>query len=59
MHWVRKALFAGGGRYDGLVEMLGGEKLPAVGFALGVERLYELVVENKKIINLTILLFQI
>ena len=27
MHWVRKALFAGGGRYDGLVEMLGGEKL--------------------------------
>jgi len=34
---------AGGGRYDGLVEMLGGEKTPAVGFALGVERLYELV----------------
>ena len=34
---------AGGGRYDGLVEMLGGDKTPAVGFALGVERLYELV----------------
>lgn len=34
---------AGGGRYDGLVEMLGGEKTPAVGFALGVERLYELI----------------
>lgn len=34
---------AGGGRYDGLVEMLGGEKTPAVGFALGVERLFELV----------------
>ncbi len=42
---------AGGGRYDGLVEMLGGEKTPAVGFALGVERLYELVphTEEKKL----------
>jgi histidyl-tRNA synthetase len=30
---------AAGGRYDGLVESLGGESTPAVGFALGVERL--------------------
>lgn len=29
----------GGGRYDGLVEQLGGPKVPAVGFALGMERL--------------------
>ncbi len=29
----------GGGRYDGLVEELGGPATPAVGFALGVERL--------------------
>ncbi|MDD7401669.1 MAG: histidine--tRNA ligase [Eubacteriales bacterium] len=29
----------GGGRYDGLVEELGGQATPAVGFALGVERL--------------------
>ncbi|NLJ94644.1 MAG: histidine--tRNA ligase, partial [Clostridiaceae bacterium] len=29
----------GGGRYDGLVEELGGPQTPAVGFALGVERL--------------------
>ncbi len=29
----------GGGRYDGLVEELGGAPTPAVGFALGVERL--------------------
>lgn len=29
----------GGGRYDGLVEELGGQPTPAVGFALGVERL--------------------
>jgi len=31
--------FGGGGRYDGLVEQLGGKATPAVGFALGVERL--------------------
>jgi histidyl-tRNA synthetase len=29
----------GGGRYDGLIEQLGGPKTPAVGFAAGVERL--------------------
>jgi histidyl-tRNA synthetase len=29
----------GGGRYDGLVEQLGGSSTPAVGFAAGVERL--------------------
>ncbi|MDR1519652.1 MAG: histidine--tRNA ligase [Planctomycetota bacterium] len=29
----------GGGRYDGLVEELGGEATPAIGFALGVERI--------------------
>ena len=33
----------GGGRYDGLVEMLGGTSTPAIGFAMGVERLYNLV----------------
>lgn len=31
----------GGGRYDGLVEELGGVKTPALGFALGFERLLE------------------
>ena len=29
----------GGGRYDGLIEQLGGKPTPAVGFAAGVERL--------------------
>lgn len=29
----------GGGRYDGLAEMLGGKPTPAVGFAAGIERL--------------------
>ena len=29
----------GGGRYDGLIEQLGGQKTPALGFAMGIERL--------------------
>ncbi len=29
----------GGGRYDGLIELLGGQPTPAVGFAAGVERI--------------------
>lgn len=29
----------GGGRYDGLVELMGGPETPAVGFALGIERI--------------------
>jgi histidyl-tRNA synthetase len=29
----------GGGRYDGLIELLGGKPTPAVGFATGVERI--------------------
>jgi histidyl-tRNA synthetase len=29
----------GGGRYDGLVELLGGPSMPGVGFAMGLERL--------------------
>jgi histidyl-tRNA synthetase len=34
-----------GGRYDGLVEQLGDKPTPAVGFALGVERMVELLAE--------------
>jgi histidyl-tRNA synthetase len=34
---------AGGGRYDGLVALLGGEPTPAIGFALGMERMAELL----------------
>ncbi len=36
----------GGGRYDGLVEEFGGPSTPAVGFAIGVERLMEMYNEN-------------
>src|SRR5581483_8194053 len=32
-----------GGRYDGLVAQLGGEPTPAIGFALGIERVVELM----------------
>jgi histidyl-tRNA synthetase len=32
-----------GGRYDGLVEQLGGKPTPAVGWALGIERIVELM----------------
>lgn len=31
----------GGGRYDGLVQEIGGQSTPAVGFAMGMERLLE------------------
>ncbi|WP_189460259.1 histidine--tRNA ligase [Jeongeupia chitinilytica] len=34
-----QATVAAGGRYDGLVEQLGGKPCPAVGFAMGIERL--------------------
>lgn len=34
-----QATVCGGGRYDGLVEQLGGQHIPALGFAMGLERL--------------------
>ncbi|MBT9567342.1 MAG: histidine--tRNA ligase [Thiobacillus sp.] len=46
--WVTDQLGAqgtvcAGGRYDGLVEQLGGKPAPAAGFAMGIERLLSLV----------------
>lgn len=38
-----QATVCGGGRYDGLVEQLGGPPTPAVGWALGMERLVLLI----------------
>ena len=35
----KKHSLGGGGRYDGLIEKLGGEKTPAIGFAVGMDRL--------------------
>jgi len=37
----------GGGRYDGLAEEIGGPSVPAIGFAIGVERLVMLLPEEK------------
>ncbi len=37
-----------GGRYDGLIEQLGGKPAPACGFAMGIERLLALVQEEGK-----------
>ena len=46
-----QSALCGGGRYDGLVEILGGTPTPAVGWAMGVERLFELIkkVDEKKL----------
>jgi histidyl-tRNA synthetase len=46
--WTTDALGAqdavcSGGRYDGLISQLGGEATPAIGFAMGVERVVELL----------------
>lgn len=55
--WVTTALGAqgticGGGRYDGLVEQLGGHATSGVGFAMGLERLVLLVQEVNASIDL-------
>jgi histidyl-tRNA synthetase len=47
--WVTDALgsqgaVCSGGRYDGLVEKLGGRATPAIGWAMGVERLVDLFI---------------
>jgi histidyl-tRNA synthetase len=46
--WITDALGAqdavcSGGRYDGLIAQLGGEATPAIGFALGIERVVALI----------------
>jgi len=49
--WVTDRLGAqgtvcAGGRYDGLIEQIGGKAAPACGFAMGVERLLALLVDS-------------
>jgi len=41
-----QSAIAGGGRYDRLVEFLGGKTTPAIGFAIGIERLLELIIQE-------------
>ncbi len=50
--WVVKGLGAqaticAGGRYDGLIEQLGAKPCPAAGFAIGLERLASLLIEEE------------
>jgi len=52
--WTTDALGAqdavcSGGRYDGLIAQLGGESTPGVGFAMGVERAVELLVQAQRV----------
>ena len=52
--WVTASLGAqgtvcAGGRYDGLIEQIGGKPAPACGFAMGVERLLELMQHAQRV----------
>ncbi len=44
---LRQNVVGGGGRYNGLVEVLGGPKTPAAGYSLGIERIVALMKEQK------------
>ncbi|QIK39115.1 histidine--tRNA ligase [Caldichromatium japonicum] len=51
--WITEQLGAqgtvcAGGRYDGLIAQLGGRPTPAIGFALGIERLVELLGQGNR-----------
>jgi histidyl-tRNA synthetase len=51
--WVTDALgsqnaICSGGRYDGLIAQLGGEHTPAIGFAMGVERVVALLRQSQQ-----------
>ncbi len=52
--WITDSLGAqgticAGGRYDGLVTQLGGKPNPAVGFAMGIERLVEMLSDDRRL----------
>jgi len=44
-----QAAVCAGGRYDGLIEKLGGPKVPGIGFAIGMERLTLLLQQKEEI----------
>ncbi len=44
---AKKLAILGGGRYDGLIELIGGKPTPAVGGAMGLERFIALLRERK------------
>lgn len=45
----RQSTIAGGGRYDGLIEQLGGRPTPGIGFGMGIERVIANLKENDAI----------
>jgi histidyl-tRNA synthetase len=52
--WITDALGAqgtvcGGGRYDPLIERMGGRPTPGIGFGMGIERLIELLAESGQV----------
>jgi histidyl-tRNA synthetase len=52
--WVTDALgsqdaVCSGGRYDGLITQMGGEATPAIGFAMGMERVIELLRQANRV----------
>lgn len=54
--WVTHSLGAqgaicAGGRYDSLVDSLGGKPCPATGFAIGLERLVEMLASDKEVVQ--------
>ncbi|UOF93493.1 MAG: histidine--tRNA ligase [Bordetella sp.] len=54
--WIKECsgnsiTICGGGRYNGLTELLGGKSTPAVGFAIGIERLLDLWLKKKFFLN--------
>ena len=44
-----------GGRYDDLIERRGGQSTPACGFAMGIERLVELLIEEQNALQIKVL----
>jgi histidyl-tRNA synthetase len=48
---ARQSSLGGGGRYDDLVKTIGGEDIPAVGFAFGVERVIKKLLDDKVNLN--------
>ena len=43
----RQNAMVGGGRYNGLIEKIGGNETPGVGFGMGVERVINEIINNK------------
>ena len=46
-----QSAICGGGRYNGLIEEVGGQPLPGIGFAIGMERIL-LILEQQKLFSL-------